>query len=180
MSALGQKATSTSDWTKSASSQRTDINDAGQWPLWPAAELTRAFSNACPVRAADQKTELPAFLLPLHRRNLYVRGLFPSQGIEEEYEMLNDDLNRNDLNRENLTGVDDRRTGMGGGMIGLIAAAAVLAVLFMWAPWSGPKVADNTAPGTTVGSSTTRPATPVAPTAPAREPAIPAAPSTTR
>ena len=93
--------------------------------------------------------------------------------------MLNDDLNRNDLNRDNLTGVDDRRTAMGGGMIGLIAAAAVLAVLFMWAPWSGPKIADNTAPGTTVGSSTTRPAAPVAPTAPAREPAIPAAPSTT-
>ena len=93
--------------------------------------------------------------------------------------MLNDDLNRGDRNRDNLTGVD-RRTGMGGGLIGLIVAAAVIVVLFMWAPWSGPKVADNTAPGTTVGSSTTRPAAPVAPTAPAPAPAAPAAPSTTR
>jgi hypothetical protein len=99
--------------------------------------------------------------------------------LEEEYAMLNDDLNRSDLNRDNRTGVD-RRTGMGGGLIGLIVAAAVIAVLFMWAPWSGSKVADNTTPGTTVGSSTTRPAAPVAPTAPAPAPAAPAAPSTTR
>ena len=57
------------------------------------------------------------------------------RAFEEEYEMLNDDLNRGDLNRDNLTGVD-RRTGMGGGLIGLIVAAAVIVVLFMWAPWS--------------------------------------------
>jgi len=82
--------------------------------------------------------------------------------------MRNDDLNRTD----NL----DRRTGMSGGLMALIAAVAVLAVLFMWAPWNGPRVADNAAPGTTVGSSR-----PVAPPAPAaREPAVPAAPSTTR
>jgi hypothetical protein len=82
--------------------------------------------------------------------------------------MRNDDLNRTD----DL----DRRTGMGGGLMALIAAVAVLAVLFTWAPWS-PRVADNTAPGTTVGS----PARPVTPPAPvSREPAIPAAPSTTR
>jgi hypothetical protein len=99
--------------------------------------------------------------------------------LEEEYAMLNDDLNRSDLNRDNPTGVD-RHAGMGGGLIGLIVAAAVIAVLFMWAPWSGPRVADNTAPGTTVGTSTTRPAAPVAPTAPAPAPAAPAAPSTTR
>ena len=80
--------------------------------------------------------------------------------------MRNDDLNRPaDL---------DQRTGMSGGLMTLIAAVAVLAVLFMWSPWSGPRIADNTAPGTTVGSST-RPVAPVA-----REPAIPAAPSTTR
>ena len=48
----------------------------------------------------------------------------------------------------------DQRTGMSGGLMALIAAVAVLAVLFMWSPWSGPRVADNTAPGTTVGSST--------------------------
>jgi hypothetical protein len=88
--------------------------------------------------------------------------------------MLNDDLNRNDLNRDTL-GSADRRTGRGGGLIGLIVAAAVIAVLFMWAPWSGPRVAN--APGSTVGSST-RPI-PMAPnTAPA--PDTPAAPSTTR
>jgi hypothetical protein len=99
------------------------------------------------------------------------------RSFEEEYEMLDDDLNRGDLNRDNLTDAD-RRAGMGGGLIGLIVAAAVIAVLFMWAPWSGPRVADNATPGTTVGSSTTRPAAPGAPTAPA--PAAPAAPSTTR
>jgi hypothetical protein len=90
--------------------------------------------------------------------------------------MLNDDLNRNDLNRDTL-GPGDRRTGMGGGMIALIAAVAVVALLFLWAPWSGPRVAN--APGTTVGLSTTRPSAPMAPnTAPA--PDSPAAPSTTR
>jgi hypothetical protein len=90
-------------------------------------------------------------------------------------EMLNDDLNRNDLNRNTLGRAD--RTGMGGGMIALIAAIAVGALLFMWAPWNGPKVAN--APGTTVGSSTTRPSAPMAPnTAPA--PDTPAAPTTTR
>jgi hypothetical protein len=89
--------------------------------------------------------------------------------------MLNDDLNRNNLNRPDL----NRRDGMSRGMIALIAAIAVFALLFTWAPWSGPRVADNTAPGTTVGSSTTRPSAPMTPnTAPA--PAAPAAPSTTR
>jgi len=92
------------------------------------------------------------------------------QGIPlEETRMQNDDLNRTD----DL----DRRTGMSGGLLALIAAVVVLAVLFMWAPWSGPRVADNSAPGTTVGSAT-RPVTPPAPVA--REPAIPHAPSTTR
>jgi hypothetical protein len=99
-----------------------------------------------------------------------VPGLVEIQGVRlEETKMRNDDLNRTD----DL----DRRTGMSGGLMALIAAVAVLAVLFMWAPWSGPRIADNTAPGTTVGSST-RPVTPPAPVS--REPAIPAAPSTTR
>jgi hypothetical protein len=91
-----------------------------------------------------------------------------------------DDSNRNNLNRNNLDRTD-KRAGMGNGMIALITAVAVMAVLFMWAPWSGPKVADNTAPGTTVGSSTTRPSAPMAPTtAPAPASAAPAAPPTTR
>jgi hypothetical protein len=86
--------------------------------------------------------------------------------------MLNDDQNR-------LTGTENRRDGMGAGMIAIIAAVVVFGLLFMWAPWSGPRVAENTTPGTTTGSSTTRPSAPMAPnTAPA--PTAPAAPSTTR
>jgi hypothetical protein len=78
--------------------------------------------------------------------------------------MRNDDLNRRDA-------------GLSRGVIAAIAAVCVFAILFMWAPWSGPRVADNSAPGTTVGSSTTRPAAPMAPnTAPA--PAAPTAPTT--
>ena len=69
----------------------------------------------------------------------------------------------------------DRGNGMSGTMMGLIAAIAVFSLLIMWAPWSGPNVAN--APGTTVGPST-RPVTTVAPVAPA--PTTPAAPTTTR
>ena len=39
---------------------------------------------------------------------------------------------------------------MGAGMIALIAAIAVFALLFMWAPWSGPRTAENSGTGTTV------------------------------
>jgi hypothetical protein len=75
--------------------------------------------------------------------------------------------------------LDRREGGMSSGLMMLIAAVVVFGLLFIWAPWSGPRVADNTAPGTTVGSSTTRPSTPMAPnTAPA--PTTPASPSTTR
>ena len=97
--------------------------------------------------------------------------------------MLNDDLNRNNLNRDNMRlnqdplTPNDRYEGMSSGWMLLIAAVAVMAVLFMWAPWSGPRVADNTAPGTTTGAST-RPIPPAPPAAPA--PTTPAAPTTTR
>ena len=92
--------------------------------------------------------------------------------------MIDDNSSRN-LNRNNLDSIDRRPGGLSGGMIGLIVAVAVFALLFMWAPWSGPRVADNTAPGTTTGSSTMRPSAPMAPnTSPA--PDIPAAPTTTR
>jgi hypothetical protein len=84
---------------------------------------------------------------------------------------------RDNLSRDNLTGNRNRQNNTGGMILGTLAVLAVLAALFMWAPWSGPKTANNNSPGTTVGSSTTRPATP-APAA--REPAIPAAPTTTR
>ena len=100
--------------------------------------------------------------------------------------MINDDLNRENprdpLYRDNLRTVEP--AGIGSGWIMLMAAVAVFAVLFMWAPWSGPRVADNTAPGTTVGSSTSRPSAPITapvPTAPApTAPAAPVAPSTTK
>jgi hypothetical protein len=64
----------------------------------------------------------------------------------------------------------DRRTGAsesgtGAVMLGIIAAVAVAAALYFWSPWNGPRLADNTSPGTTVGSTTTRPA-PAAPTTP--------------
>jgi hypothetical protein len=59
-----------------------------------------------------------------------------------------------------------------------LAVLVVLALLFMWAPWSGSRVADNSAPFTTVGSSTTRPSANLSPSAP--DPITPAAPSTTR
>jgi hypothetical protein len=87
--------------------------------------------------------------------------------------MLNDDGNR-----DRVTVTDPaKRDGIGRGMIALIAGIAVFALLFMWAPWNGPRVAN--APGSTVGSSTSRAAAPIAPnTAPA--PNAPAAPSATR
>jgi len=58
-----------------------------------------------------------------------------------------------------------------------LAVLVVLALLFMWAPWSGPRVADNSAPFTTVGSSTARPPANLSPSAP--DPITPATPSTT-
>lgn len=72
----------------------------------------------------------------------------------------------------------ERRGGMTTTMMAGLAALVVLALLFMWAPWSGPRVADNAAPGITVGSSTTRPPANITPVTPA--PTTPAAPSTTR
>jgi hypothetical protein len=86
--------------------------------------------------------------------------------------MLDDNQTRN-----RVTGTDpNQRGGIGRGMIALIAAVLVFGLLFMWAPWSGQRVADKTAPGTTTGSSTTRPSAPMAPnTAPA--PNTPAAPA---
>jgi hypothetical protein len=86
--------------------------------------------------------------------------------------MLNDDQNRNDLNRNNSSRVD-RSTGIGSGWMMLLAAAVVLGLLAMWAPWSNNHTASNNSPGTTTGSSTARPATPASPTAPATTPAAP-------
>src|SRR3954452_4730379 len=102
----------------------------------------------------------------VRHRNLSPLRLFDFKGnILGETGMLNDDMNRRaDLNR--------RDNGMGGMMIAALVLAAVLIGLIMWAPWSGDRTASNTSPGTTVGSSASRPAAPA--------PAAPAAPSTTR
>jgi hypothetical protein len=88
--------------------------------------------------------------------------------------MRNDNLNRSDLNRDNLGSTEPVRRGIGGMTIGILAVLAVLALLWAWAPWSGPRTAN--APGTTVGSSTNRPAAP-APAAPVPTAPAPAAPS---
>lgn len=88
--------------------------------------------------------------------------------------MINDDLNRRpDL--DNRTGLNRRDSYVGGPAMWIIGAVIVFGLLLMWAPWNGPRVADNTAPGTTTGSSINRPAAPSAPA-----PAAPAAPSTNR
>jgi hypothetical protein len=95
--------------------------------------------------------------------------------------MLGDDQSRNNLNRGHLNRDDVTNQGrsMGVMMVGALAVFAVLALVWAWAPWSGTRTADNSSPGTSVGSSTTRPSAPMAPnTAPARD--TPAAPSTTR
>jgi hypothetical protein len=74
----------------------------------------------------------------------------------------------NDLNRS-----PDR--GLGGSILAALAVVVVLAIVWMLTPWSGSRTADNTGPGTTVGSTANRPAAPLAPTTPA-----PAAPTTAR
>jgi hypothetical protein len=64
--------------------------------------------------------------------------------------------------------IDDRRDDpfFTAGVVAAMVMAVVLAAsLFVWAPWSGSKVAINSAPGVTTGqsSSAPRPATPAAP-----------------
>jgi hypothetical protein len=71
--------------------------------------------------------------------------------------MRNDDFHRR---------VGARDAGVGGLMLGIIAAIVLAAALYLWAPWNGPRTVDNTSPGTSVGSSTTRPAASTAPAAP--------------
>ena len=88
--------------------------------------------------------------------------------------MLNDDQNR-------PTNTDPRRIQTTGGMmVGALAVLAVLALVWMWAPWSSNHTADNSRPGIAVGSSMTRapmaPKMTRAPMAPNTAPA-PAAPN---
>jgi hypothetical protein len=72
--------------------------------------------------------------------------------------------------------LDRREGGMSTPKMAGLAVLVVLALLFMWAPWSGPRVADNSASFTTVGSSINRPSANLSPAAP--DPITPAAPST--
>jgi hypothetical protein len=74
--------------------------------------------------------------------------------------MRKDDLNLNE--QRGMTGLD-RLKGIAGGLLTLLATAVVLGLLAMWAPGSGNYSADNSQPGTTVGSSTKR--APMAPNA---------------
>jgi hypothetical protein len=73
--------------------------------------------------------------------------------------------------RDDLGRSPDR--GMGTGLLAGFGAVALVAALVIWAPWNSSRVANKSAPGTTVDSSTSRPAAPT--TAPS--PAAPANPS---
>ena len=73
---------------------------------------------------------------------------------------------------------DAREGGMSTFKMAGLALLVALALLFMWTPWSPRVVENNSAPFTTVGSSTTRPSANLSPSAP--DPITPAAPSTTR
>jgi hypothetical protein len=68
---------------------------------------------------------------------------------------------RNDIN--------DRRTDpffTPGLIAALLVAVFLAAALFVWAPWSGIRVADTSAPGATTGQSSTAPRAPPAPAPP--------------
>jgi hypothetical protein len=71
---------------------------------------------------------------------------------------------------------DAREGGMSSPKMAGLAILVVLALLFMWAPWSGPRVADNSTPFTTVGSSTVHPSANLSPSA--LDPITPTSPST--
>jgi hypothetical protein len=83
-------------------------------------------------------------------------------------------MRNDDLNRTTVTG-PGRERGTGPMILGILAVLVVLGLLFMWAPWSKNHTADSSSPGTTVGSSTNRPAAPASPTT-----TTPSAPSPNR
>jgi hypothetical protein len=69
--------------------------------------------------------------------------------------------------------IDDRRDGpffTTGFITAMLVAVFLAAALFMWAPWTGSRVADNFPPGMTTGQSTSRPAPPATTPAPAPAP----------
>ena len=84
---------------------------------------------------------------------------------------------RADLSRKDLTGGRNRESNTGAIIVGTLAVLAVLAALFILAPWNHNSNSANNGGGPTVGSST-RPDTPAEPTGSATT--TPAAPSTTR
>jgi hypothetical protein len=69
--------------------------------------------------------------------------------------------------------VDGRGSGLRTGMMVLIAAFAVVALIAMWGPWRLKVYSEKPSPQTTVGSVSHPPAVPDVPTAPG-------APGTTR
>jgi hypothetical protein len=71
--------------------------------------------------------------------------------------------------------LDRRGGGLSNSMMFLIAAVAVFALLATWGSWRPKVLAENTAPGTTVGSAS-RPQASVVPDIPT----APGAPGTTR
>ena len=70
---------------------------------------------------------------------------------------------RDHLSRNDLTGGRNRESNTGVIILGTLAVLAVLAALFIWAPWNHNANSAKNGSGPTVGSST-RPATPAAPT----------------
>ena len=69
---------------------------------------------------------------------------------------------------------DAREGGMSTFKMAGLALLVALALLFMWTPWSPRVVENNSAPFTTVGSSTTPPSANLSPAAP--DPITPTAP----
>lgn len=63
------------------------------------------------------------------------------------------------------TGLNREDTNKGAMMLGLIAVIAIAGALFLWAS-HGASTPDNSSAGTSVGSSSARPAAPSLPTAP--------------
>jgi hypothetical protein len=113
----------------------------------------------CPLEIARAEGVIGDFCRRMRAEHFQTVAVCPL-GNNEEKQMRND--------------IDRREGGISTAAMAAIGALVLFGLLFMWAPWDNSRVADNTAPGTTTGS-TTRPAAPASPAAPS-----PAAPSPTR
>jgi ferric-dicitrate binding protein FerR (iron transport regulator) len=74
-------------------------------------------------------------------------------------------MQNDDLNHTTITGQGRERTGPM--LLGVIAILVVLALVWMWAPWSDNTQSAATGKGTTTGSSSARPGAPMPQAAPA-------------